>query len=54
MVKCFAQIWVISQGGPGDATTTLPVYAFQIAQSLHRYDLGSAVALLTVGSWPWP
>jgi N,N'-diacetylchitobiose transport system permease protein len=46
--KCFAQIWVVSQGGPGDATTTLPVYAFQIAQSLHKYDLGSAVSTLTV------
>lgn len=46
--KCFAQIWVISAGGPNGATTTLPVYAFQIAQSLHRYDLGSAVSMLTV------
>ncbi|MGW4651222.1 carbohydrate ABC transporter permease [Kitasatospora sp. NPDC004289] len=46
--KCFAQIWVISQGGPSNATTTLPVYAFQIAQSLHKYDLGSAVSTLTV------
>jgi len=46
--KCFAQIWVISEGGPDGATTTLPVYAFQIAQSLHRYDLGSAVSMLTV------
>ncbi|WP_377267012.1 carbohydrate ABC transporter permease [Peterkaempfera sp. SMS 1(5)a] len=46
--KCFAQIWVVSQGGPDGATTTLPVYAFQIAQSLHKYDLGSAVSTLTV------
>ena len=46
--KCFAQIWVISQGGPDSATTTLPVYAFQIAQSLHKYDVGSAVSTLTV------
>jgi N,N'-diacetylchitobiose transport system permease protein len=46
--KCFAQIWVISAGGPNGATTTLPVYAFQIAQSLHKYDLGSAVSTLTV------
>ena len=46
--KCFAQIWVVSQGGPNGATTTLPVYAFQIAQSLHKYDLGSAVSTLTV------
>ncbi|WUV84931.1 sugar ABC transporter permease [Streptomyces sp. NBC_01476] len=46
--KCFTQIWVIGQGGPDGATTTLPVYAFQIAQSLHKYDLGSAVSTLTV------
>ncbi|MER5862522.1 sugar ABC transporter permease [Kitasatospora sp. NPDC002040] len=46
--KCFAQIWVVAQGGPNGATTTLPVYAFQVAQSLHKYDLGSAAATLTV------
>lgn len=49
VAKCFPQIWVLSQGGPGDATTTLPIYAFKVARVLHRYDLGSAVALLTVG-----
>ncbi|WP_169987732.1 MULTISPECIES: carbohydrate ABC transporter permease [unclassified Microbispora] len=48
VLTCFAQIWAISKGGPGGATATLPVYAFQIAQSLHRYDLGSAVSTLTV------
>ena len=36
------------RAGPGDATTTLPVYAYQIAQSLHRYDLGAAVSMVTV------
>ncbi len=46
--KCFAQIWAISKGGPEGATTTLPVYAFQVAQSLHKYDLGSAISTLTV------
>ncbi|GAA3125482.1 sugar ABC transporter permease [Planomonospora alba] len=46
--KCFPQIWVLSQGGPDGATTTLPVYAFKIARTLHRYDLGSAVAMVTV------
>ncbi|GII33324.1 carbohydrate ABC transporter permease [Planotetraspora mira] len=46
--KCFAQIWAITKGGPDDATTTLPVYAFQVAQSLHKYDLGSAISTLTV------
>ncbi|MBB5802323.1 N,N'-diacetylchitobiose transport system permease protein [Saccharothrix ecbatanensis] len=48
VAKCFVQIWVISQGGPGQATTTLPVYAFQVAQSLQRYDLGAAVSMLMV------
>ncbi|MEU4447095.1 sugar ABC transporter permease [Actinosynnema sp. NPDC050801] len=48
VVKAFVQIWVISQGGPGQATTTLPVYAFQVAQSLQRYDLGAAVSVLMV------
>lgn len=46
--RCFAQIWAVTKGGPGGATTTLPVYAYQVAQSLHRYDLGAAVATLTV------
>lgn len=46
--KCFVQIWAISQGGPGDATLTLPVYAFQIAQALNRYDLGAAISMVTV------
>jgi N,N'-diacetylchitobiose transport system permease protein len=48
VAKCFPQIWVLSQGGPGDATTTLPVYAFKVARVLQKYDLGSAVAMLTV------
>lgn len=46
--KAFVQIWVISEGGPGRATTTLPVYAYQIAQSLHRYDLAAVVSMLMV------
>ncbi|MFI6321123.1 carbohydrate ABC transporter permease [Nonomuraea sp. NPDC050556] len=46
--KCFPQIWVLSQGGPDGATTTLPVYAFKVARVLHRYDMGSAVAMVTV------
>ncbi len=46
--RCFAQIWAVTKGGPGGATTTLPVYSYQVAQSLHRYDLGAAAATLTV------
>ncbi|MDR7381081.1 carbohydrate ABC transporter permease [Promicromonospora iranensis] len=46
--KCFVQIWAISEGGPNDATTTLPVYAYQVAQTLNRYDLAGAVSVITV------
>lgn len=48
VVKAFVQIWAISQGGPGQATTTLPVYAFQVAQALHKFDLGAAISMVTV------
>ena len=46
--KCFVQIWAISEGGPNDATTTLPVYAFRVAQTLNKYDLAGAVSVVTV------
>jgi N,N'-diacetylchitobiose transport system permease protein len=46
--RCFAQIWAVTRGGPGGATTTLPVYSYQVARSLHRYDLGAAAATVTV------
>ncbi|MFF9126547.1 carbohydrate ABC transporter permease [Streptomyces sp. NPDC014889] len=46
--KAFVQIWVMTQGGPGDATTILPVYAVQTALSSQRYDLGSAASMVTV------
>ncbi|EGX55663.1 putative sugar ABC transporter permease protein, partial [Streptomyces zinciresistens K42] len=46
--KAFVQIWVMTNGGPGDATTILPVYAVQTALSSQRYDLGSAASVVTV------
>ncbi|GHH28482.1 carbohydrate ABC transporter permease [Streptomyces lanatus] len=46
--KAFVQIWVMTNGGPGDATTTLPVYAVQTALSSQRYDLGSAASMVSV------
>ncbi|MFI6337295.1 carbohydrate ABC transporter permease [Streptomyces sp. NPDC050535] len=46
--KAFVQIWVMTNGGPGDATTILPVYAVQTALSSQRYDLGSAASMVTV------
>ncbi|MFB6900087.1 carbohydrate ABC transporter permease [Streptomyces hydrogenans] len=46
--KAFVQIWVMTRGGPGDATTILPVYAVQTALASQRYDLGSAASMLTL------
>ncbi|WP_217168092.1 carbohydrate ABC transporter permease [Streptomyces sp. AC512_CC834] len=46
--KAFVQIWVMTRGGPGEATTILPVYAVQTALAGQRYDLGSAASMLTV------
>ncbi|GAA3047606.1 sugar ABC transporter permease [Streptomyces roseofulvus] len=46
--KAFVQIWVMTRGGPGDATTILPVYAVQTALASQRYDLGSAASMVTV------
>ncbi|MFG2281899.1 carbohydrate ABC transporter permease [Streptomyces asoensis] len=46
--KAFVQIWVMTRGGPGGATTILPVYAVQTALAGQRYDLGSAASMITV------
>ncbi|WP_442816671.1 carbohydrate ABC transporter permease [Streptomyces sp. NBC_01304] len=46
--KAFVQIWVMTRGGPGDATTILPVYAVQTALASQKYDLGSAASMITV------
>ncbi|CAM5612819.1 Sugar ABC transporter permease OS=Streptomyces alboniger OX=132473 GN=CP975_23845 PE=3 SV=1 [Streptomyces alboniger] len=46
--KAFVQIWVMTRGGPGDATTILPVYAVQTALAGQHYDLGSAASMVTV------
>ncbi|WP_051716518.1 carbohydrate ABC transporter permease [Streptomyces sp. NRRL F-5727] len=46
--KAFVQIWVMTRGGPGDATTILPVHAVQTALASQRYDLGAAASMVTV------
>jgi N,N'-diacetylchitobiose transport system permease protein len=46
--KSFAQIWAITQGGPDGETTTLPVYAYQVAMAMKKFDASSAISMLTV------
>jgi multiple sugar transport system permease protein len=58
-LQVFAQIAVLTQGGPGISTTVLVYYLFQQAFEFHRFGYGSALALvlfvivlvLTVVQW---
>lgn len=47
-VNSFTPFWVLTQGGPDDATTTLGVFSYLTAFTRNDYGLGSAVAVLTV------
>ena len=41
--------WVMTQGGPADATQTTPVYAYRSAFSSYRLGEGSAVSIILFG-----
>lgn len=53
--KVFDLVFVMTGGGPGNATQTLSTYAYKLSFSQHRYDQGAAVSnvllavLLVVG-----
>lgn len=42
----FTIVWGLTRGGPGDATTTLPVMVYQQAFQFFRYGESSAIAVL--------
>jgi multiple sugar transport system permease protein len=44
--KVFDIIYVMTGGGPVDATTTVPIYIYQLAFSFFRFGDGSAAAVL--------
>ena len=44
----FNQIWILTQGGPQDGTTTLGVWSFTQAFSSESYGQGAAIAVVTV------
>jgi N,N'-diacetylchitobiose transport system permease protein len=44
----FNQIWILTQGGPGDGTTTLGVWSFTQAFSSESYGQGAAIAVVSV------
>jgi multiple sugar transport system permease protein len=45
-LKIFDIIQVLTQGGPGDATMSLQVRAFEQAITFSRYSLGSTYMLI--------
>lgn len=58
-LQVFAQIAVLTKGGPGTSTTVLVYYLFQQAFEFHRFGYGSTLAIvlfvnvlvLTIAQW---
>lgn len=46
--KSFDFIYIMTFGGPGTASTTLPFLSYRLAFELYKYSDGAAVALVTV------
>jgi ABC-type sugar transport system permease subunit len=44
--KAFNHIWVMTQGGPGSATTTASILVFQQLYQANRYGYSAAIAFL--------
>lgn len=46
MMNKFDIIWVLTRGGPGDRTTTVPVYAYEVAFNLLQLGKSAAISVL--------
>jgi multiple sugar transport system permease protein len=46
--KSFDFIYIMTFGGPGTASTTLPFLSYHVAFEIYRYSQGAAIALVTV------
>lgn len=46
--KSFDYIYVMTFGGPGTASTTLPFLSYRLAFEIYGYSQGASVALITV------
>jgi N,N'-diacetylchitobiose transport system permease protein len=44
----YNQIWVLTQGGPDNGTTTIGIWSFTQAFSSQNYGQGAAIAVLSV------
>jgi multiple sugar transport system permease protein len=45
-LRSFDHIFIMTQGGPGTATTTVPLLAYRTAFSLDNFGLGSAISVI--------
>jgi N,N'-diacetylchitobiose transport system permease protein len=43
----FNQLWILTQGGPNNGTTTLSIWSFQKAFASNSFGQGSAIAVVT-------
>ena len=48
--KVFDLIYVMTAGGPVDATTVLPIYAYQLTFEFFRFGQGAAAATLLLSA----
>jgi multiple sugar transport system permease protein len=46
--RSFDFIYIMTSGGPGTVSTTLPFLAYRLAFQSYRYSLGAATAIVTV------
>ena len=47
--RTFDLIYVMTGGGPGTATSTLPFLAYRQAFQAFQFDIGAATAVLSLG-----
>ena len=47
-LSTFTLIWVMTQGGPGSATSILPVYMYLVAFSFNDLGYGSMIGLALI------
>ena len=48
MLEAFDQIYVLTQGGPANATQVFATYAFDVAMNGGQFGQGAAIALTMV------
>lgn len=47
--KMFDSIYLLTKGGPGDATTTLPVWYYNMGFQAFRTGMGAAIGVVLIG-----